>query len=240
MSATPSHWIRWPGRLAWVFLALIPLGVLIARSGNWKLGLLVYAVACLLSIIVLALFAVQSLLPKLVQQRGAIARRALPALPGTALLIMALTGPDVPPIHDISTDTADPPRFEAVQALRDTDSNSLEIDEEVIAQQLAGYPDLKTIESARSYGDTYAAALSTAEALGWNIVRDDVNAGFIEAVSKTAIMGFQDDVVIRVRTNGDSSLVDLRSASRVGLSDIGANAKRIKLFQARFRKAIDN
>ena len=239
MSATISRWIRWPGILAWVFLALLPLAVLTVRGGNWKQGLALYALCCLLSLLVLALFAVLSLVPRFASQRGLILRRALPALPGSILLVAAIVGGrGIPPIHDITTDVADPPRFEAVVELRAADDNSLEIDPAVIAEQQNAYPDLDTLQTSRNYGETYAAALETARDLGWEIVRDDVNAGFIEAVDTTAIMGFRDDVVIRVRTTDAGTLVDLRSASRVGVSDVGANAKRIRAFAERFREAV--
>ena len=70
--------------------------------------------------------------------------------------------------------------------------------------------------------------------MGWDIYNQDRNTGVIEAVDTTAIMAFQDDIVIRVRTNAQGTLLDLRSVSRVGVSDIGANAKRIRAFQQRF------
>lgn len=238
MDSRLSPWIRWPGYLAWTFLALIPIGVLTVRGGSWKQGLLLYALACLLSLVVLGTLGLISVLPRFAQHRGAALLRAIPAIPGSVLLIVALSGQDVPPIHDITTDTDDPPRFEAVQELREEGSNPLDIDEEVIAQQRAAYPDLETLESARNYRDSYALALETARDLGWEIVRDDPNAGFIEAVDRTTIMGFKDDVVIRVRTGEDTVLVDLRSASRVGVSDIGANAERIRSFAERFREAV--
>ncbi len=207
MTDRTSAWVRWPGYIAWVFLALLPVSVLMVRSGNWQQGLMLYALGGLLSLLLLAFMAVQA--------------------------------QDVPPIHDISTDVQDPPRFEAVQSLRDSSSNSLEIDPAVIEQQLAAYPDLTTIESPRSYANSYNLALTTARALDWDVVREDSNSGYIEAVARTPIMQFKDDVVIRVRTNAEGSLVDLRSASRVGISDLGANAKRIRAFIAAFRDAAE-
>jgi uncharacterized protein (DUF1499 family) len=73
-------------------------------------------------------------------------------------------------------------------------------------------------------------AVQVATAMGWDIYLQDRNAGIIEAVDTTAVMGFRDDIVIRVRTNEEGALVDLRSVSRVGVGDLGANAKRIKAF----------
>ncbi|CAN0605452.1 unnamed protein product, partial [Ectocarpus sp. 12 AP-2014] len=108
---------------------------------------------------------------------------------------------------------------------------------EVIEAQLAAYPDVKTIISPRSYASSYNLALVTAREMGWEITREDPNAGFIEAVETTRIMNFRDDVVIRVRTNENGSLVDLRSVSRVGISDLGANAARIERFATAFKDA---
>ena len=82
--------------------------------------------------------------------------------------------------------------------------------------------------------DAFDRALAVAADLGWEVYHQDRNAGIIEAVDTTAIMAFRDDVVIRLRTNADGTLVDLRSVSRVGIGDIGANAKRIRAFQQTF------
>ena len=75
-----------------------------------------------------------------------------------------------------------------------------------------------------------------ATAWPWEVYHKDLNAGVIEAVDTTAIMGFKDDVVIRLNTNADGTLVDLRSVSRVGISDLGANAARIRSFLQIFRE----
>jgi len=233
-----SAWIRWPGYLAWSFLALLPLSVLTVRAGQWQQGLLLFGLAGLLSLLVLALLAMQFLLPGRRAQRPAIGRAALPALPGAVLLIfLAVKGGQAPPIHDITTDVDDPPRFEVAPDLRGPQSNPLAIKPEVLAQQLEAYPDLQTLRLDDSYTDTYNRALGTARARGWTITREDPTAGFIEAVDTSAVMGFKDDVVIRVRTNADGSLVDLRSVSRVGISDLGANARRIRAFITAFREA---
>ncbi len=82
--------------------------------------------------------------------------------------------------------------------------------------------------------EAFAQALDVAAAMGWEVYHQDINAGVIEAVDTTAIMGFKDDIVIRLRSNADGTLVDLRSVSRVGVSDLGANASRIEAFQREF------
>ncbi|KGE05362.1 DUF1499 domain-containing protein [Pseudohaliea rubra] len=227
--------LRWPGYLAWAFLTLIALAVLTVRAGQWQQGLLLYALACLASLLVLVWYAAAVLLPRNGSRRGAIALRALPALPGALLLVSAMATRDVPPIHDITTDLEDPPRFEAVIEARGPKANSLAIDPEVQAQQAAAYPELATLYSSAPYGETFDRAEAIARALGWELLRSDRNAGFIEAVDTTAIMAFKDDIVIRVRSGENGSSVDLRSASRVGVSDLGANAARLRAFAERFQ-----
>jgi uncharacterized protein (DUF1499 family) len=78
-------------------------------------------------------------------------------------------------------------------------------------------------------------AVLVATDMGWDIYLQDRNTGIIEAVDTTALMGFKDDVVVRLRTNAEGTLVDLRSVSRVGLGDMGANAKRINAFLQRLQ-----
>ena len=237
MRATPA-WIRWPGILAWMFFAVLPLAVLTVRSGQWQQGLLLFAIACVLSLALAGYFGLLSLLPALAEHRRRLGLLALPTLPGALLLVLAMSASDLPAIHDISTDTANPPRFETVPTLRDPAANSLAIDAEVIALQEAAYPDLQTLYSAQSYPAVYAAAMDTARAMGWEIVRDDPNGGFIEAIARTRIMNFTDDIVLRIGTGAQGSRVDMRSASRVGISDLGANAKRIGSYMKRLRETL--
>lgn len=232
-----SRAIRWPGYLAVSLLLLIPIAVLMVRSGNWQQGLMLYALACAVSAVLLLWFIVALALPWFREQRSAVLGFGAATLPGAILLALVLTGPDVPAIHDITTDVTDPPRFSkaAVEARGDT-SNALDIDGEVIELQVAAYPDLRTLVSETSIRDTFQRSEQIARDLGWEITNADLNGGRIEAVDTTAIMGFKDDVVIRVRSNADGTLVDLRSVSRVGVSDLGANADRIRAFSEAFRQ----
>ena len=227
----PSKLVNWLGYLAITFLVVIPLAVLTVRSGAWQQGLMLYALACLGSTLVFALCACLLVLPKFSARRPAIGKRSLIALPGTILLLSVVGGRgDYPPIHDITTDTQDPPVFEAAVKARGDNSNPLDIKPDSIEAQRAAYPDLETLRTPLSIESAYDRALAVAGELGWEVYRQDLNAGHIEAVDTTAIMAFKDDVVIRLRTNADGTLIDLRSVSRVGLGDIGANAKRIRAF----------
>lgn len=160
-----------------------------------------------------------------------------------ALLVgtMALNEAAPPPgalINDITTDLEDPPRFEAVVPLRPEGSNPIEYGgAEVAANQRSVHPEVQPILSDLPTEQAFQRALEVAEDLGWDVVEADAAAGIIEAVDTTAFFRFKDDVVVRVRAEGTGSRVDLRSRSRVGLSDLGKNAARIVEFSRRFASA---
>jgi uncharacterized protein (DUF1499 family) len=91
------------------------------------------------------------------------------------------------------------------------------------------YPALNTlVEPAASYDMAFEAALEAVNARGWDIVTNDVEAGRIEATQSSFWFNFHDDILIRVVPDGEGSRIDVRSISRVGLSDLGANAKRVR------------
>lgn len=233
----PPGLVNWAGYIALTLLLAIPLSVLAVRSGAWQQGLLLYAIACIGSIVMLLLSIVLLLLPRFAPWRKAIAGRALLAIPGTALLLSLASGGGSARIHDITTDTQDPPTFTMAAQQRGPGSNPLEIDQTVIAQQQQAYPDLRTLPSPLPLDEAYSLALQVATDLDWEIYHQDRSAGVIEAVDTTRIMAFKDDVVIRLRSNPQGgTLLDLRSVSRVGEGDIGANAKRIRTFREAFQK----
>ncbi|NNC36269.1 MAG: DUF1499 domain-containing protein [Hyphomonadaceae bacterium] len=150
----------------------------------------------------------------------------------------------VPPIHDISTDTQDPPVFSStIIDLRGTTSNSLNYvgkkvgksDKIVSVEQVKAYPDIRTIESQLSPSESFKKALETVTGMGWKEQSRSESTGVIEATDTTSWFGFKDDVVIRIRpSEAGGSLVDIRSVSRVGMSDVGANAARIRKFTDKF------
>ncbi len=145
------------------------------------------------------------------------------------------TARSVPPIHDITTDTVNPPAFVAVLPLRADARNPPEYaGEEVAKQQREAYPELATLVLTQSRGDVFNKALATAKDMGWEIVAAEPDEGRIEATATTFWFGFKDDVVIRIVADDTGSRMDLRSKSRVGLSDVGANAARIHRFVDKF------
>jgi uncharacterized protein (DUF1499 family) len=173
-------------------------------------------------------------------------RTALLAMGALALLGAVAAGPllqlraagRVPPIHDISTDLEDPPRFVAVLARRQGAPNTAEHPGgAVAAQQRAGYPDLGPAHVSAPPERVFARALSVAQRLGWEIVEAAPAEGRLEATDRTRWLSFRDDVVVRIRPDRGGSRVDVRSVSRVGRSDLGANARRIRGFLDALRAA---
>jgi uncharacterized protein (DUF1499 family) len=137
----------------------------------------------------------------------------------------------VPPIHDISTDTERPPEFVAVLPLRADAPNPAAYGGAEVAQaQREGYPDLGPLRMDLPPPEAFAKAEQVARDMGWEIVAADPATGRIEATDTTLWFGFKDDIVIRVEADGEGSRVDMRSVSRVGKSDVGTNAKRIRAY----------
>jgi uncharacterized protein (DUF1499 family) len=172
--------------------------------------------------------------------RGAIIAVVISLIPILGLGSQVFVARTVPAIHNISTDTIDPPQFIAVVALRGEGTNPLEykIENGDLAEvQKNAYPDIKTITAKASVQDAFDKAVNIAEDLGWDIVSKDQANGIIEATQTTTLWQFKDDIVIRVRANAqkpDSTDIDLRSVSRIGRSDLGANARRIQHFIDQF------
>jgi uncharacterized protein (DUF1499 family) len=136
----------------------------------------------------------------------------------------------VPPIHDITTDLERPPTFDAIVPLRADAPNSLERPSELSEQQRLGYPDLAPVTLSMPPHQAFDRALAVAQQANWDIVTADKDAGRIEATDTTRWFGFHDDVVVRLTPWGAGTRVDVRSVSRVGGSDVGTNARRIRQY----------
>jgi hypothetical protein len=137
----------------------------------------------------------------------------------------------LPPIHDITTDTRRPPQFVAILPLRAGAPNPAAYGGADVARAQAGaYPDLRTHRMDAAFAESFKRALQAARDMGWEIVAADAAAGRIEATDTTFWFGFKDDAVIRVEADGAGSRVDVRSVSRVGVGDAGANAARIRAY----------
>jgi uncharacterized protein (DUF1499 family) len=150
-------------------------------------------------------------------------------LPLAMMLYQVVQVSSLPHIHDISTDTDNPPVFFKAQALRKQDDHStLYLGQAIAAQQHAAYPDIKPVISKLKPALAFVQILASLRTQGLNIVAQDPDKGHIEATGSSFWFGFTDDVVIRVSAANAGSRIDIRSASRVGKSDIGKNAQRIR------------
>lgn len=163
---------------------------------------------------------------------------------GAALLALAAFGPPaylwnqashLPHIHDVSTDTEDPPVFVAIAPLRQNAPNGLVYNAAVAALQKQGYPDIAPLIVALPAPQAFARAKAAALDMGWELVAAEPGELRLEATATTLLFGFKDDVVVRVRPQGAGSRMDVRSVSRVGGSDIGTNARRIRAFLAKLQ-----
>lgn len=235
-------------RFRWLLVAAVVAAALAAltllasgagvRTGLWtfRTGLGMMRWVALLAIAGLVLAAIALAVTRPAGPRAALLLGAL-AVSGAVFWVpwqIARRAKAVPVIHDITTDTAEPPAFVAVLPLRAGAANPAEYGgPKVAAEQAKAYPDIRPLYLAASPGDAFRKALDAARAQGWTIVAADPAAGRIEATATTRWFGFKDDVVVRVRPDGTGSRVDVRSVSRVGKSDLGTNARRIRDYLAR-------
>jgi len=208
-----------------------------ARFGAWGIGtaftILRWGAYVALAVAVLALAAaiVMSMetRPRLVLMVACVVAAVAGAVP-IAWMQQAST---LPPINDITTDTSDPPAFAAILSLRAGSPVSATYAGKATADaQKLAYPDIAPVVLADAPPAAFAKALAAARAEGWTIIASDAAAGRIEATATTPWFGFRDDVAVRVRPAGRGSRVDVRSVSRIGRGDLGANAKRVRAFAA--------
>ncbi len=148
----------------------------------------------------------------------------------------------VPPIHDITTDTRNPPQFLpdvlALRAAAHAVNSTVYGGAKIAALQEKAYPDIQPMMFKLPAAKVFAGALRAAKAMGWTLDSEHPGRGIIEASSRTFWFGFTDDVVIRIESEPQGSRLDIRSESRIGKSDIGRNAGRILRFRARLYRAL--
>ncbi len=212
--------------------ALIWLGLLTPLMGFSS-----FALAVLLGIISLALGLIGLLRTRKSSGRGGRGRAWIGVGTGGALILVLLIGVsssgNAPPIHDVTTNIDDPPSFS--DAVRNAPGRANGIDypdggPSVPGQQRDGFPDLGSLQLSDTPADVLERGREAAESLGWTVTLVDVEALRIEAYDTTSVFRFVDDIVVRVRPSSTGSVVDLRSNSRVGGGDLGANAARIIAF----------
>lgn len=145
----------------------------------------------------------------------------------------------VPLINDIMTDTDNPPLFEMVPTLRKSIDNSLELSDKRLAFHKKHYGEMQPLIVSGAPDRHFEKVVALAEARGWKLVAANKAKGVVEATETSALFGFKDDVVIRLTAKGDTTRIDMRSASRQGQSDFRVNASRIEAFLADLKTALD-
>jgi uncharacterized protein (DUF1499 family) len=245
----PSRLAIWSRRLALFALAVALLSLLLLRGNFVETvpGFAVFASSLVLAVLALvaalAAFVVIWIYGLLGFGRALfafVAASALLAYPA----VIGFRSYGLPAIADISTDTADPPRFEAIARLRPRAANPVAYPGPEIAQkQRAAYPDIVPLQTAAPPDEVYTAALDVLSGRNWAVVEARTpqagrRDGRIEAVARTLIMGFRDDVVVRVRPIGTGTRIDIRSASRYGRNDFGSNASRVRSLMAEIEESV--
>jgi uncharacterized protein (DUF1499 family) len=238
----------------------------VSSLANWARNLAVFAVVAVVVSVIIVRFDFLEMKPALATFFGGLAIAALSILFGLAgfaaiwqngsrgmariLLAFLIDGAilaypayqallyrKLPPIHDITTDPIDPPRFDALSRLRTGDGTNTAVYAGLYSaeQQRQFYPDIEPIELEIPVDRAYAIARQLVIKRKWTVIDEREpqpprRMGRIEAVARTPIMGFREDISIRVVPDGDDSRVDIRSASRYFDSDLGSNAARVTKF----------
>lgn len=233
---------KWPLITAWLgVVLLISAGALIGSSGpayraemialstsfTWlRQGAQLAMAAAVFGLVTLILAGVlRRWRPALVGAVVSLSVVAVIAMP----MQMKQRAQSVPPIHDITTDMTNPPAFTLLASAREEAPNAVEYPgAETARQQQAAYPQLKPITLDMPLASAMNAAKATVQNRGWEIA--GVTNNTLEATATTPWFGFKDDVAIRMKQTEAGVLVDMRSASRLGKSDLGTNAERIQAF----------
>ena len=234
-----SRLALWARRIALFSLAATILAIIIVHSGLLEIrpALVTFGAAMALAILalLLAFAGFVSIWKDGVAGMGA----SLSAI-GIAILLLAypayiaVKARNLPWIYDITTDPIDPPRYDTLAKARPRDANPIVYPGLAVAElQLEAYPDIEPLDADIDTRSAYNAALAVINRRRWRVVEARAPAqgrpeGRIEAVARTPIMGFRDDVIVRVRPFEGGARVDIRSSSRYGSFDFGANAARIR------------
>jgi hypothetical protein len=244
----------WSRRLAWFSLVATIVAVIIVRSGALDIvpGLSTLAGALLLAVVAILLaFGAGIFIWR--DGLGGLRQAVTAVLIGLALIAypgyLALRAYQLPEIYDVSTDPIDPPQFDAIARLRPRDANPIAYEGLYAAElQHAAYSDVEPEDTTAMPQDAFDAAMKVIVKRKWRVVdarppreaaparisdsraTQDTTArdGIIEAVARSLILGFREDVVVRIRPTSDGTRIDVRSASRYGRNDFGSNAARVR------------
>ena len=244
-----AHEGLWARRMALFFAQLLVLTVLLHRFGTLAtpaaLNLLAVSIGGLFLAIAVAVFGLVR-----IWFGGQIG--AAQAFAGIGIAVVALAVPIyylshyflLPQLNDIETTPRQPMEFKQLPAMRPADADRIERPDLAAAElQEKAYPDIRPMELERSLVETFDIVHEAVKRLGWTIVLneppDGDQPGRIEATNRTLIMGFTDDALIRVTGDDAHAFIDMRSASRYGRHDLGANADHIRTLFAEVQSALE-
>jgi uncharacterized protein (DUF1499 family) len=247
----------------------------VSSLATWTRNLAVFSVVAVVVSIIIVRFGFLEMKPALATFFGALACAGLSILVGFAAFVaiwqngtrgmsrillaflidalvlaypayLGLQYRKLPPIHDITTDPIDPPRFEALARLRTGEGTNTAVYAGLYSAELQrkAYPDIEPVDIQIPVQRAYEIALQLVHKRKWLVIDErppqpPLRPGRIEAVARTPIMGFREDVAIRVAPDGDDSRVDIRSASRYFETDLGSNAARVSKFADDINTAAD-
>lgn len=232
-----SRLAAWSRRFALFALAVAVLSVIVLRSGLLEIvpALATFGAALVFAVLAI-LFAFAAFVVIWRQGLAGLGYAILGLFLGLALLAypsyLGYRAIKLPAISDVTTDFNNPPRYDVLVRLRPRGRSDYP-GPATAALQRQAYPDIAPLQLSVPAKIAYDAALSVATKRKWLLVDTKAPAGArgigsIEAVARSPIMGFRDDVVIRISAQADGSRVDVRSASRFGWHDLGANASRVR------------
>ncbi|MGL4494759.1 MAG: DUF1499 domain-containing protein [Beijerinckiaceae bacterium] len=241
----------WSRRLAWFALAVLGIGTLVVRSGQIAFPEMAAVLGAALLLALLAALLASFSLVGIWREGYRGAGKAIAALLITGAILaypafLLLKGLTLPVINDISTDLVEPPVFSrsrATLAARGAAIRDLP-PPDVRAKQRESYGGLVPTPIEQSPDEVFAIALTAAKSMGWQIIEavppgGRGGAGRIEAIARTMLLRFPDDIVVRIKPQANGARIDMRSASRYGRHDFGANAARIEKFMAEVARAQD-
>jgi uncharacterized protein (DUF1499 family) len=238
----------WARRMALFFVQLLILTVLLHRFGSLAtpaaLNLLTVSIGGLVLAIIVALVGIVRIWFGGQIGAGAAFAAIAIALIGLALPLYYLSQIFLlPRLNDVETTPRQPMQFSQLAAQRPADANRI-VEPDLAAAELQekAYPDLRPMELERSATETFDIVHEAVKRIGWTIVLNEPpgeQPGRIEATDRTMIMGYTDDALIRVTGDDTRAFIDVRSVSRYGMHDLGANAERVRTLFAEVKAALE-
>jgi hypothetical protein len=235
---------RWSSRGALFSVSLIVVGVALHRLTSFPtttaINLFIVGAAGAAFSVLLGLVSLIGIWRRGYQGAGSAALGILlPLLVAAWPLTFLPAFLQLPRINDVSTDVAAPPQFAALARMRTGEANPADYPgHHVAAEQQKAYPDLRTLVLDRPAEEAFDLIEETVRKLKWRMVASEpptskpAKTGTLEATDITPVIGFTDDIIVRVEAAGTRTRVDVRSASRYGKADLGQNALRVRRFLA--------